>query len=304
LRPLVSVILPVFNGEKTIRQAIDSILNQSLIDFELIVINDGSTDRTREILSSLLDNRIRIYNTVNRGLVNALNFGLENAFGKFIARQDADDYSHPHRLKKQVEYLLHNRDVILLGTRATIIDENGMVVGMHQHPTSNFRLSFALIFSNPFVHSSIMFHADESIRYSQESCVSPPEDYELWLRFATKGNVANLPEALIQYTDLYNSLSKKEFNLYSKRMQEASFRRLRVLLKDLPINDDELRDFISYMFMELGISVSVSKLFKVSYYILQKIKPRCFLDLIYVATNFFQISFIRSKTKLKNIILK
>jgi len=126
--PEVTVLMSVYNGEKYLREAIDSILNQTFTDFEFLIVNDGSTDRTAEILRSYDDPRIIIINNEkNIGLTKSLNIGLRMAKGEYIARMDADDVSMPERLQKQIELLNQKKNTGLVGTYYTIINEKGKV---------------------------------------------------------------------------------------------------------------------------------------------------------------------------------
>jgi glycosyltransferase involved in cell wall biosynthesis len=212
LAPLVSVVMAVKNGEKLMREAVDSILNQTFKDFEFIIINDGSTDNTLEILSEYQDPRIQVYSQENEGLARSLNRGVCLSTGKYIARQDHDDISLPTRLQKQVEYLEAHPECGLLGTAAEIWSPKGPTGRYHRHPTSNPLLKFELIFNNPFVHTSWMFRSDivpQVGYYTIDPQREPPEDYEYASRIASKFDVANLSEVLVIYREIPNSLSSE-----------------------------------------------------------------------------------------------
>ena len=204
-KPAVSVILPAFNAEKYIGEAVDSILAQTFTDFELIVVNDGSTDRTLKILEVAQaakqagcgpHSRLRIIsNTRNLGLSKSLNKGIALACGDYIARQDADDISLPERLGKQYEYLQKHPQVALLGTARKTILTNGAVKEKKlklQNPAFKDMLQ-----SNCFVHGSVMIRktALDAVGGYNELFYSS-EDYELWLRLTKQFPAANLPEPL------------------------------------------------------------------------------------------------------------
>lgn len=124
--PLVSVILPAFNAEMFLRESISSILNQSLKNIELVIINDGSTDSTEDIIKSFSDNRIvYLKNTINLGIIKTLNKGIDNAKGKYIARMDADDISMPNRLKRQIEVLENDESIDIVNIKAYILNDSG-----------------------------------------------------------------------------------------------------------------------------------------------------------------------------------
>ena len=210
--PFVSIVMAVKNGGQIMRQALDSILGQSFQDFEFIIINDGSTDETLEVLAEYHDDRIRIFSQENQGLSRSLNRGLQLARGKYIARQDHDDISLPERLQKQVQYLELHPNCGLLGSAAEIWDVKSFTGRVHDHPTDPATLYFELLFNNPFVHTSWMFRADviSSIGlYTNDPQREPPEDYEYVSRLARKFEVANLSERLVIYREFPNSLSSE-----------------------------------------------------------------------------------------------
>jgi glycosyltransferase involved in cell wall biosynthesis len=199
--PKVTVLMAVYNGERFLREAIDSILAQSFRDFEFLIINDGSTDNTREIVQSYSDPRIRLVdNGCNLGLTRSLNRGLELAEGQFIARQDADDISEPERLSRQVAFLEAHPEVVLLGTWYKEIDAQGNVVGNRELPCDYTQICWSLLFFCPFVHSSVMFRravVQEPVGFYDESFVYA-QDYDLWCRITRHYSVANLNQYLLK----------------------------------------------------------------------------------------------------------
>jgi len=227
--PKISVIMSVYNGEKYLREAIDSILNQTFTDFEFIIVNDGSTDNSLEIIKSYEDERIKIINNEqNIGLTKSLNKALKQARGEYIARQDADDISFPNRFEEQVKYFVEHLEMALLGTSIYKIDENGKITGK--------RLALAkpsikdLFRENQFNHGSVMFkkevvdelgYYDELFNYSQ--------DYELWIRIAKHYEVRNLTQTLYK---LRTHREKVRF----KKKENAVLSHLlarKIMLKDL-----------------------------------------------------------------------
>ena len=198
--PKITVLMSVYNGEKYLKEAIDSILNQTFKDFEFLIINDGSTDKTAEILQSYDDPRIKIVNNdKNMDLTKSLNKGLRIARGKYIARMDADDVSLPQRFKKQVDYLEENVTAGLVGTFSYTIGEGGEILNEGKPPSENKEIKKALLKGNQFCGPSVMFREKcidrigffrEEFRYAQ--------DYDLWLRIADKYDVANIPEPLYE----------------------------------------------------------------------------------------------------------
>jgi glycosyltransferase involved in cell wall biosynthesis len=144
--PRISVVMSVYNGEKYLRQAIESILQQTYTDFEFIIIDDGSTDSSREIIQSYDDKRIRlVINEQNIGLTKSLNKGIRLAKGEFIARMDADDISLPQRFEKQVAYLDSHPEVGVLGTYANIIDHRGKIINNIIFPTEHETILWTML---------------------------------------------------------------------------------------------------------------------------------------------------------------
>lgn len=219
-KPLVSVILPVYNGEKYLDEAIKSILSQSYKRFELIIIDDGSKDKSLSIIKRFKDSRIKVYSQTNKGLAKTLNRGISLSKGTYIARQDQDDFSYPNRLEKQVNYLNINPRCGLVGTWAEIWEGNNKKTRRsHKHPSINKLLQFFLLFNNPFVHSSVMIRKTalkEVGLYSTDKSRQPPEDYELWSRIAQKYELANIPEILHAYREVPKSMSRSKLGFKSK----------------------------------------------------------------------------------------
>ncbi|WP_291726106.1 glycosyltransferase family 2 protein [Bernardetia sp.] len=208
--PKVSVVMPVFNGEKFIKMAIESILNQTYKDFELVIINDGSTDSSAEIIQSYQDERIRfLENEGNRGIFYTRNRLFEEAKGEYIAILDCDDCAEPIRLEKQVAFLDENEEFGLVGSWITIIDNENTIKGAWQLEHRPERIAAKLLFLNQFAQSSIMMRKEFSeLKYRKE--YPPAEDYDLWIRIAHKTRVINLPESLIKYRIHDNNISQTQ----------------------------------------------------------------------------------------------
>lgn len=207
--PQVTVLLPVRNGSAHLPAALDSIFAQTFADFELLVIDDGSTDGTPEILRAVHDSRLRVVtNPQNIGLVPTLNRGLELARGEYVARQDHDDISLPDRLQKQVNFLRAHPDCVLLGTEAVQTYAQGRQAFRLLRPHSAEDIRWYLCFDNAFIHSSVMFRR-EVVR--QEFGGYAPsfhsEDYALWSRIARARPTANLPEPLLLYREHGSSVT-------------------------------------------------------------------------------------------------
>jgi glycosyltransferase involved in cell wall biosynthesis len=198
--PLVSVLMPVYNGEKYLNEAIESILNQTYANFEFIILNDGSTDDSEAIILSYDDSRIvYIKNPDNYKLIKTLNIGFSMTKGKYIARMDADDISHPERFAKQVQFLEFNEDYGLVGSGVNLLNgENKCQLLYH---TDHASLKFALAFYCPFIHPSVMLRKElvKGMDAVFDSNYVHAEDYELWTRLSFITKMANLPEYLLDY---------------------------------------------------------------------------------------------------------
>lgn len=227
--------MPVYNADLFVREAIESILSQTWSDFEFLIINDGSTDSSRKIISSFNDPRIRLIdNPSNMGLTKSLNKGLKLAKGEYIARQDADDISYPKRLERQVQFLDTNSDVALLGTQALAINEKG-----RPHQTNFLRIPVGmpairwyLMFQNAFVHSSVMFRRSivwEKLGGYDES-FERAQDYELWSRIARSFKVENLPDILLYHRFEYGSTVSR-LSLPIPAEEDIASNNLQVFLK-------------------------------------------------------------------------
>jgi glycosyltransferase involved in cell wall biosynthesis len=222
----VSVILPVFNGAKYLREAIDSIVNQDFKNFELIIIDDGSKDDSWEIIKSYihLDN-VKAIRQDNMRLAATLNKAIGLAKYGYIARQDQDDVSLPGRLKIQYEFMNSHPDIDMVGSWAKIIEEDKLSERMLTHPVTDPEIKIFLIFDTPFVHSSVLFKKKSIINcglYSTDPLVQPPEDYELWTRMAIACKFANIPEVLLHYREVPTSMSRDPENQFIKKIINSS----------------------------------------------------------------------------------
>ena len=211
--PKISVIMPVYNGEEFLKEAIESILNQTYRDFEFIIAYDESSDTSLEIIKYYqnIDSRIVLSTGCGRGLVNALNDAIDIARGKYIARMDADDVSFLDRIKSQYEFL-DNHALDICGGHFLLIDDKGKVNGLNVIPISHEMCTLSLLFKVPFAHPSVMirksFLDNNSLKYGQ-SKYQIAEDLDLWVRMhkcgAKFGNVNNV---ILKYRMLDNSLSR------------------------------------------------------------------------------------------------
>ena len=208
--PLVSVVMSVFNAEEHVSEAIESILNQTFNDLELIIVNDGSEDSTADILEKYgkNDKRIKIITQENKGLTKSLNIGINNSSGKYIARQDADDISYPERIEVQVKAFENDSSLILLGTRA-IINIKGFMYESPLH--TDTEITNKIKKYNIFVHSSVMFRRSEFMKIGMyNELYKTAQDYEAWMRLSALGKLSILDNVLVERTVRKNSISNKK----------------------------------------------------------------------------------------------
>ena len=196
----ITVLMPAYNAGKYIREAITSVLAQTHRDFELMVINDGSTDDTVSVVLSFDDPRISIVNKEHEGIAEALNTGLQLADTYYIARFDADDVCMPDRLEKQFNFLEDHPDYVLVGSDAEYIIENGdFLFSFKCIAHSNDEIQKNMYVYCPFIHSSVMYKKDEVVRAGgYNSNAHHFEDYLLWTSLAKMGKMQNLRESLLK----------------------------------------------------------------------------------------------------------
>lgn len=208
--PRVTVLMPAYNAAPYVAQAVNSVLRQTFTDFELLVIEDGSTDDTRAVLDRYHDPRLRLeLRDANAGLVVRLNEGLALARGTLIARLDADDVAHPSRLARQVEAFERDPSVTILGGHAVNISAGGTYSSMALYPETRPEILWASCFDSPFNHSAVTFRRDAVLAQGgyDESCTYA-EDYELWSRLIRAGLLGlNLPVALAAYRHHTNQMT-------------------------------------------------------------------------------------------------
>ena len=213
-QPLFTVLMPVYNGEKYLREAIDSILKQTLTNFEFLIIDDGSKDSTFQIINSYNDPRIRfVKNETNLGISKTLNRGIEMASSEFIARMDADDISYPTRLQKQYDYLIKHPDCALLSTWAKMITEHNEHIRTEKYRS---RLHYYnLTFECWMYHPTVVFTKSAAKDVGMYS-IPYAEDFELFWQLSRKYKIACLEEVLVDYrvTDqsLHQVIRKKEYD--------------------------------------------------------------------------------------------
>jgi glycosyltransferase involved in cell wall biosynthesis len=238
-QPLVSVTIPVYNAEKYLRETIESVLNQTYKNFELILVNDASTDSSKELILSFSDPRISYYeNPANMGIVKTRNNCVHYAKGKYIAILDNDDISLPIRLEKEVEFLESNPEYGLCGSFYDVIDSNGNFTVRIEVPCTSYDINTYLIFNNCFCHSSVMIRSELMKENKFVESYELMEDYDLVYRLSGKTKMANLPV----YTTKYRVHGKNQSTKKAGEMLSLRKRMDARILNDLkiPFNESEL----------------------------------------------------------------
>ena len=236
--PKVSILMASCNGEKYIRQSLDSITNQTFSDFELIVINDASSDKTPDILKEYAEKDSRICfcsNEKNEGLTVSLNIALKRISpdSQLICRMDDDDICMRNRLETQIKYFQQHKDIDVVGSNACIIDDENCIIGQRNVPAEHDKIMAALPRYNPMIHSSVMIKRDvleKTGGYNEKFRTS--QDYELWFRLASIGvRFANIPENLLKYRETRSARRRKSMKY---RVNDFKIRKLGYRLLKLP----------------------------------------------------------------------
>jgi len=244
-RPLVSVIIPMFNSERFIEGSIQSILTQSYENLECIVVDDGSSDRSWEMAEGLqkIDSRIHLIRLAkNQGVAAASNIALQSANGKYIARMDADDISLANRFSLQVSFMEAHPEVGVLGGKMRYMDESGKLLGIPPIFQGDLSIRWHILFENPFFNPTIMFRKSIPDQYELQydtSAVYGEEDYDFLSRLLTLTKGENLSEVLLHYRLHPSSLSYRFARERSESVVNISCRTVEMLLPDLDVSREE-----------------------------------------------------------------
>ena len=246
-QPAITVLMPVYNAARFLREALESILAQSFRDFELLIINDGSTDDSKDILSAYNDSRVRIVETPNRGVTASLRLGLRLARGSYVARMDADDVALPHRLEVQKAILDAFPQVVVTHSRVDRIDENGQLVEPEYGILrNNIETKWALLWHNVIFHPTVMLRVDAlrraRINYRRETMIA--QDFDLWsqlsmigdfhmhnavlLRYRLHGDKVSRPENAHRQLEVLGRLIRDNFSRYGMEIEESTAREIAV----------------------------------------------------------------------------
>ena len=315
---LISVIMSVYNGEKYLVQAIDSILNQTYQNFEFIIIEDCSTDNSLDILEEYAkkDSRIKIIkkekNIGIKGFIENLNLGISIAKGKYIARMDQDDVSLPERFQKQVDFLENNPEITLVGAQLNLINEQNKITGEAIAALQHRDIVKRITSQIQLFHPVIMFRKDQNIQYREKFIYC--EDYDLYLNLITQGKkLANINEKLLHYRILESSISRKGDNFVKKLMVEKALYFYKLRKENgqdlyetfnneevLEINNFEFKNKIEELFFALEAAIKLNKKEKIVL-LVRKIKkhyPKEKIPFKYVLLSSVPLSFFRVLKKL------
>lgn len=213
-KPLISIVMPVYNAQRFLPRAVESILTQTFKDFELVAVDDASTDKSLEILKKYQnkDNRIRIIqNNSNLQIALSLNRGVGEARSDIIARMDADDISLPERLETQYKYLKSHPKVAIVGANIIVIDENEKQISTREYPEKTNELKKIMFKYSPFAHPVVMFKKKAFEEFGGYDVTKVPcEDIDLWFKLGSKYEFATVQEYVLKYTIVKNSNSNKK----------------------------------------------------------------------------------------------
>lgn len=266
---LVSIIMPAYNASDYIQEAINSIIAQTFTDWELIIIDDGSTDTTAEIIKKNIkkEHRIKYFYQQNEKQSKARNLGISHAHGVYIAFLDADDICFPERFAKQVAFLEANHDIVVCGSWFSIIGSDRII----KLPEHHEAIKLALLKGNCIAHSSVMARKKILDEFSVvfEGSKEPAEDYDLWVRLVLKGKLHNLQEVLLDYRTHSNQLSKKQ-NIKQKqsaletKQSLFSFLELELLSDERLVLNKVINNGEGICFNDIGVFQKLQKKLLVS----------------------------------------
>ena len=269
LSPFISVLMPAYNAEKFLKEALDSIINQTYTNFEIIIINDGSTDKTQEIINAYADPRIKcILHNGNKGLIQSLNEGILCAKGVYIVRMDADDIAFVNRIQVQVDYMESNPQIAAVGSHAIFFEKNTEFPienwALDQETNTVLKIKKALIWENCLIHPSMCLRANIVKQHLYDPNQKNYEDYDLWLRLiANNYSISKINEPLLYYRVQENSIT------------QSSIRKSNFYLNKVKVKIRFLRNCISKANFNLFIfSVFILLFFELMMGIAKKIKTK------------------------------
>ena len=259
--PLISVILPSYNVKAYLAQSIESILQQSFTDFELILIDNASTDGSDQILKSFTDPRIRLYiNESNIGYTRSLNRGLSLARGRYIARMDADDISQKTRFEKQVKFLESNPDYGIIGCSYHVINAEGKIVGTRHMPENDLEIRWKNLLCSPFCHPAVMIRKSilDQHQFTFDVEKEPAEDYHLWNKIISHSQGFNLAETLVHYRIHGKNESTLRAEEQQRQIESISLTHIQQAFPDFSISPEEVKALRKLVIFEPGQSTPLS----------------------------------------------
>ena len=271
-KPLVTVVLPVHNGEKYIKETIDSCVKQTYDNIEILVVNDASTDNTKNILNEYGD-RIRVLDIEKQNsLGSVLNIGIQASDGSYIARIDADDIMYSTRIEKQVELLEKNKDIVVVGGQIDIIDENGNITGEREYALEDRDIRRTFFWSQPFAHPATTFRKDVALEvglYPED--LPKVEDVDFFFKMSTRGKFANVNEKVLKYRVTFNTESQAKMVDHFWRTNSVR----KEIVKELGIKPN-LRQFVLW------------KLEVIIVFLIQKLPNKWFMGVFELARKIFK----------------
>ena len=245
-RKPITVLMPVYNGEKFLREAIESILNQSYEDFEFLIINDASTDRSKDIIGSYDDPRIRLINNEkNIGLTASLNKGLKLARGTYVARMDADDISLPQRLEKQLTHITEHENTGMVSSWYDIINHRGDVISTHRPDFEYEDIYYTLTFYNCLGHSTAFYDRELVQKLGGYPEYRRAQDYALWFKLSRASRVEVIKEVLVRWRKQGTSISQRfreEQDLFAYKTSSENI----TTLLSRPVDEECLKALWNY----------------------------------------------------------
>lgn len=300
MKPLISIVLPIYNAEYTIKETINSILLQDYDNFEILAIIDGATDKSREIVESKGDSRIKVIdNVVNKGLIYSLNIGFNVAKGKYIARMDADDIMEPTRLSKQLKFMESHPDIDICGCFITIFNKSG-VIGTQLFGKSHNEILAEMLFNSPIAHPTFFIRAAAFKSFTYDYECKYCEDYDILSRFLLANHKAeNIPEFLLRYRISDMSQTYKGELISDYRYKSITRIQDNILKKGLGL---ELKDYSKKLHYKLSLTDRIKEL-SISEFPIQSIKKH-FGNLINANKQISYCSDIALKSTIGKVWLK
>ena len=249
--PLVSVVIPVHNGEKYIKESIDSCLNQTYDNIEIIVVDDNSEDKTLEILKNYGEKITVLPVEKQNGLGNVINIGIRKSQGKYIAKMDADDFMYPTRIQKQVEYLESNPNCVAIGGQIDIIDENSNITGHREYAIEDKDIKKNRFLFQPFAHPAVTLRKSivEEIGLYPEN-MWKVEDVKFFLILSTKGEFHNLRDTVLKYRMTFKTESQSKMLDHFRKTNEIR----NWAIKELNIKPTT-REYIIWSMQKIGVYI-------------------------------------------------